>query len=336
MKMDTSRENPILAIVLPCYNEEAVLYDSNAKVVDYLRGIIAAGIVSPASYILYVDDGSTDRTWEILTGLNAEYPETARLKLSRNRGQQNAMLAGLEASVDIADITVTVDVDLQDDLAAITAMVGKYKEGAEVVYGVRDKRDTDTWMKRSTALAFYKVMERLGVNTVYNHSEFRMMSRRAVKALEHYREKNLFLRGIVPLIGYKQDKVYYDRKERLYGETNYSMSKMINLAVDGITSFSVKPVRMIFLIGVVFMLVALAILVFVLVNYFSHNSASGWASTMVSIWFCSGVLLMSMSIVGEYIGKIYVEVKDRPRYFTEEFHRPLSHQEAQKIGTGQD
>lgn len=312
-------EIPTLYIVVPCYNEQEVLPLSNEKLVELLSGMIKDGEVSPESRLLYVNDGSRDGTWPMIEGLCESERLVCGVKLAGNSGHQNALMAGLSTAVEHADCLVTIDADLQDDIAAIPTMVQEYRDnGCDIVYGVRKARKTDTWFKRMTAQGFYKLMHGLGVHTVYNHADFRLMSQRATRQLLSYRERNLFLRGIVPLIGYKTAKVYYDRAERLAGESKYPLKKMLNFAVDGITSFSVKPVRMVLSLGVIFVLVALAMLIYVLVAKFSGNAVSGWSSLMVSIWLVGGCVLVGLGIVGEYVGKIYIEVKDRPRYNIEQ------------------
>ena len=306
---------PLLAVVVPCYNEEPVLRDTTTQLLSVLDGLIQSGRISPDSTILYVDDGSGDRTWQIIE----EYVKTREhvngVKLAGNVGHQNALMAGLSVAKDFADLMISIDADLQDDIRVIPEMIDKYaNDGCDIVYGVRRRRTTDTWFKRATALAFYKLMRVLGVRSVYNHADYRLMSRRAVVQLCNFRERNLFLRGIVPLIGYETSSVYYDRSERKAGESKYPFGKMLNFAIDGITSFSVKPVRMIFAMGILFILTAFCILFYVIHSMLLHNAVPGWASIILSIWFVGGSILIGLGIVGEYIGKIYVEVKDRPRY----------------------
>lgn len=304
----------ILYIVVPCYNEQEVLPITTPKLIEQLNALVEAQLIDKESRILYVNDGSIDDTWQLIEQYTQQHPQVCGVKLAGNVGHQNALLAGLEAASERADITISIDADLQDDVAVMRDMVQKYHEGCDIVYGVRRERKTDTWFKRNSALAFYKLMRRLGVKTVYNHADYRLMSRRAVKQLLNYRERNLFLRGIVPLVGYRTDSVFYDRSERLAGESKYPLSKMINFAVNGITSFSIKPVRMVLTLGIIFTLIALGILVYVLIAYFSGRTVSGWASLILSLWFIGGCVLIGLGIVGEYIGKIYIEVKDRPRY----------------------
>ena len=307
----------VLYIVVPCYNEQEVLPTTTPKLIEQLNALVEAQLIDKESRILYVNDGSIDDTWQLIEQYTQQHPQVCGVKLAGNVGHQNALLAGLEAASERADITISIDADLQDDVAVMTDMVQKYHEGCDIVYGVRRERKTDTWFKRNSALAFYKLMKRLGVKSVYNHADYRLMSRRAVKQLLNYRERNLFLRGIVPLVGYRTDSVFYDRGERLAGESKYPLSKMLNFAVNGITSFSIKPVRMVLTLGIIFTLIAFGILIYVLIAYFSGRTVSGWSSLILSLWFIGGCVLIGLGIVGEYIGKIYIEVKDRPRYNVE-------------------
>ncbi len=303
-----------LAIVVPCFKEEAVLPETNKRLTEVIDKMIDERLVSDNSYILYVNDGSTDHTWELIKRFHEENKCICGVNLAGNVGHQNALMAGLSTAVENADIIVTIDADLQDDVNAIKEMVIKYNEGYDIVYGVRDSRASDTWFKRTTALYFYKLMKIMGVRSVYNHADYRLMSTRAVKYLLSFRERNLFLRGMVTLVGYRTSCVYYDRAKRFAGESKYPLSKMLNFALDGITSFSIKPVRMILYLGVLFLLIALGILCWVISVYIRGLVVPGWSSLILSIWFCSGCLLIGLGIVGEYVGKIYVEVKDRPRY----------------------
>lgn len=303
-----------LAIIVPCCNEEPVIRETTRQLTAMLDKLSGRGLVAPESYILYVDDGSSDNTWDIITQLRQADRRVCGISLAANVGHQNALLAGLATAKDSADITVTIDADLQDDVQAIERMVEKRNEGYDIVYGVRSSRESDTWLKRHTATSFYKLMRRFGVKSVYNHADYRLMTKRAVRQLCLYRERNLFLRGMVPLIGYRTACVEYARKPRLAGESKYPLGKMLDFAIDGITSFSVKPVRMIFYLGVAFIIIALAILAYVLYAYICGTTAPGWSSLMLSVWFCSGCVLMGIGVIGEYLGKIYLEVKDRPRY----------------------
>jgi len=303
-----------LSIIVPCYYEEAVLPETTKRLLKLLEELINDNVISPDSYILYVNDGSQDRTWALIEEYHSLYKHIKGVNLAGNVGHQNALIAGLSVALDSCDIAITIDADLQDDVNAIRDMVKKYDEGSDIVYGVRASRKTDTWFKRATAQGFYRIMKFLGVKSVYNHADYRLMSKRAVQYLLSFRERNIFLRGLVPLIGYKTDCVYYDRAERFAGESKYPLRKMLTFAFDGITSFSVVPVHMVLIMGLLFLLVAFSILIWVGYLIITGGTIRGWASLMLSIWFCSGCLLVGMGIVGEYIGKIYIEVKDRPRY----------------------
>ena len=306
---------PCLAIVVPCYNEQEVLPATLARLRALLQRMKEEGLVTSGSKIAFVDDGSRDSTWAMIAGAVEEWPgEVAGVRLAHNAGHQNALLAGLEAVERSCDATVSIDADLQDDPEAIVEMVRQYRAGCDIVYGVRRSRRSDTWFKRNTALLFYHGMERLGVETVFNHADFRLMSRRAVAELLKYRESGIFLRGVVPHIGFRQGRVEYDHTAREAGESKYPLRKMMNFAVDGITSFSVKPVRMVFWLGMLFMLMAIVVLIYTLARYFSNDTIVGWTSLMISIWFCTGIVLIALGIIGEYIGKIFIEVKKRPRY----------------------
>ncbi len=312
-------ENSILAIVVPCFNEEESLPKSNERLLGLLDSMILERQVSNESYILYVDDGSRDRTWQLIAGYCQTDAHVRGLKLAGNVGHQNALMAGLETAREDSDMTISIDADLQDDIHSIPEMVKKYDDGCDIVYGVRRKRTTDTFFKRTTAQMFYKFMSGMGVKSVYNHADFRLMSRRAVNALCQYEERNLFLRGLVPLLGYKTDSVYYDRLERESGESKYPLSKMLSFAIDGVTSFSVKPLRLIFDLGLIFLLISLIILVYVIVALCRGNGVQGWASLMLSIWFVGGCVLICLSIIAAYIGRIYTEGKHRPRYNIEKY-----------------
>lgn len=308
---------PILYIVVPCYNEEEVLRETNSRLTALLRRLVDEGKVSADSRVMYVNDGSRDRTWQLIRQFHDEGPVRG-VNLAGNVGHQHALLAGMTVAKDLCDVLVSIDADLQDDIEAIPAMLARFADGCDIVYGVRKERKTDTFFKRNTALAFYKLMRALGVKSVYNHADYRLMSKRAVEQLCRYKERNLFLRGIVPLVGYRTDTVYYDRSARLAGESKYPFSKMLNFAIDGITSFSVKPLRLIVAIGIAMVIMSLAIFVYVLTAYAQDNVVPGWSSLMISIWFVGGCTLISLGVVGEYIGKIYIEVKERPQYNIEE------------------
>lgn len=313
-----------LAIVVPCYKEELVLHETTSRLTQVLDDLVKDDLIATNSYILYVNDGSTDNTWNIISELHEANKYVNGVNLAGNVGHQNALVAGLSSAVENCDMAISIDADLQDDVNAIREMVVKYYEGCDIVYGVRQSRQTDTWFKRTTALGFYSLMKSMGVKSVYNHADYRLMSQRALRQLLRYRERNLFLRGMVPTIGYKNDCVYYDRAERFAGESKYPLKKMISFAFDGITSFSVKPVHMVLYFGIVFLIVAFSIFCFVMYSLFRGNAVPGWTSLMLSVWFCSGCILLGLGIVGEYVGKIYVEVKDRPRFNIE---RVLMHEE---------
>ena len=311
-------EKNTLYIVIPCYKEEAVLPETSKRLREKINALRAAGKISGHSRVMFVNDGSSDQTWPIISRLHEQEPEMfSGVNLSRNRGHQNALLAGLLTAVNYADMIISMDADLQDDINAVDAMVDAYHEGYEVVYGVRSKREKDTFFKRFTAEGFYKVMKALGVDIVFNHADYRLMSRRAVEGLSQFSEVNLFLRGIVPQIGYKWTTVSYERAERFAGESKYPLKKMIAFAADGITSFSVKPIRLVFSAGVVVFLISLVMLLYALVSKIAGHTSAGWTSLMGSIWLLGGIQLLSLGIVGEYIGKIYNETKRRPRFIIE-------------------
>ena len=308
-----------LFLVIPCYNEEEVLPETSSRLLDKYNKLIGEEKISPDSRICFVNDGSKDRTWEIITDLNSQNPIFRGINLARNRGHQNALLAGLMTVKDECDAAISLDADLQDDINAIDEMVDKYLEGYDVVYGVRSSRKTDTAFKRSTALAFYKLMKLMGVDMVYNHADYRLMSRRALDGLEEFEEVNLFLRGIVPLIGYKSTQVEYERGERFAGESKYPLKKMLSFAFEGITSLSVKPIRMICTLGLLMFGVSIGILIYSIIRYFTGDTIRGWASIAVSIWAIGGLQLLAIGIIGEYIGKIYLETKHRPRFIIEKY-----------------
>ena len=315
---------PLLAIVVPCYCEEAVVEETARRLTAVVDRLVASGDADARSHILFVNDGSTDRTWALIEQLHRQNRRVDGLNLAANVGHQAALLAGLDAAAGRSDAVVSIDADLQDDPDVIPQMVAAYHAGADVVFGVRRSRATDSRFKRVTALAFYRLMNALGTPTVYNHADFRLLSRRAARQLCRYRERNLFLRGIVPLIGYPSAKVYYDRAERFAGESKYPLRRMVNFAIDGVTSFSVRPVRFVFALGCVFVLIALVAAGFVLWSWMKGTLVQGWASLFLSVWFVGGCVLMALGVIGEYIGKIYIEVKDRPRYNVE---RTLFHDE---------
>ncbi len=310
--------NPTVYFVIPCYNEQEVLEETVKRLTAKLGAMGGQGLAGPKSRVLLVDDGSKDRTWEIIARLHKENRLVEGVKLAHNRGHQHALLCGLMTAMPLCDCAISLDADLQDDVDALDQFVAKYLEGCDVVYGVRNKRDTDTWFKRTTAEGFYKVMKLLGVDVVFNHADYRLMSRRALEGLSEYKEVNLFLRGIVPLIGYRSDYVYYDRHERFAGESKYPLKKMISLALDGITSFSVKPLKLISNFGILISILSVFGLLYALVSYFAGWAVSGWTAIVCSIWLLGGLQMLCLGVVGGYIGKIYSEVKARPRYRVEE------------------
>ena len=308
-----------LAIVVPCYNEEEVLRDTEKKLSKLLQDLITKKKISKESFIMFVNDGSTDKTWQIIESLHRKSKHVEGLKLAHNVGHQFALLSGLNKAIELCDISISIDADLQDDINVIEEMIDKYYNGADIVYGVRNNRDTDSFFKRFTAQSFYKVMRLMGVNSVYNHADYRLMSKRAMEALSKYEERNLFLRGIVPLIGYKTDCVYYKRLKRQAGVSKYPLKKMIHFAIDGITSFSIKPITMITTLGFIIIVLSIAFIIYSFVMYFLGKTVSGWSSLLCSIWFLGGVQLLSIGIIGEYVGKTYIEVKRRPRYNIETY-----------------
>ena len=305
------------AIVVPCYNEEAVLAETTSRLLEVMQRV-AEKHADLQGRIVYVDDGSRDGTWPLIGSLSKQHPQVMGLKLAHNAGHQHALWAGLEWAAAHVDAAISIDADLQDDVNVIPEMVDLFLGGKDIVYGVRRDRPTDTWFKRTTALAFYKLMSKLGGDIVYNHADYRLMSRRTLAALMTYGERNLFLRGMVRTLGFPQAMVYYDRGERFAGESKYPLRKMLAFAIDGITSFSVRPLRLISIVGLSFMLVALAVIVYGLVAWLCGRTIQGWTSLLVSLWFIGGALLVALGVIGEYVGKIYAEVKRRPRYFIEE------------------
>lgn len=313
-----------LIIVVPCYNEEEILPYSIEKLTGVIKNLIEKSKIASNSGILFVNDGSRDGTWEIIQNEYAKNPYVYGLGLAGNVGHQNALFAGLQTAAEICDFSISIDADLQDDIEVIEQMVDEYLAGADIVYGVRNERKTDTFFKRFTAQSFYRIMEMMGVKTVYNHADFRLMSARAMKQLGQYKERNLFLRGMVPLIGYKTATVTYARKERLAGESKYPLKKMLSFAWDGITSFSIKPISMIMAFGGVIVVCSVIAFIYTLVSYFMGHVSPGWSSLMISIWFLGGVQLLFIGVVGQYVGKTYIESKERPRYNVEKF---LNHEE---------
>lgn len=308
-----------LYLVIPCYNEEEVLPETARRLKEKVHALREAGKIHPDSRIVFVNDGSRDRTWEIIQELHKEDVIFSGINLSRNRGHQNALLAGLMTVKDHADMVISMDADLQDDINAIDAMVDKYLEGIDIVYGVRSSRAKDTFFKKATAEGFYKLMNAMGANTVFNHADYRLMSRRALDGLAEYGEVNLFLRGIVPMIGYSWDVVYYERGERFAGESKYPLGKMLSFAIEGITSLSTKPIRLITGLGFFIFIVSIGMLIYSIVRHFMGATIVGWTTLMVSVWAIGGLILLSLGVVGEYIGKIYLETKARPRFIIEQF-----------------
>lgn len=303
-----------LAIVVPCYNEEEILLTTIKQLDQLIKSLIEKGKIAKESYVIYVNDGSKDKTWSIIEENHQVYPNLQGLNLAANVGHQNALLAGLHHVKDKCDLSISIDADLQDDINVIEEMIDKYYQGSNIVYGVRDDRSSDTFFKRVSAQSFYKLMHFLGVKSVYNHADFRLMDRQALQFLNEYPERNLFLRGMVTMVGLNSDCVYYSRKEREAGESKYPLKKMISFAFDGITSFSIKPITMILLLGIIIMFFSIIAILYTLISYINGHSVAGWASLMISIWFLSGVQLFGIGLIGQYIGKVYLETKKRPRY----------------------
>lgn len=311
------KNSDILYLVIPCYNEEAVLHETARQLMKKMKAMIERNMISEESKIMFVNDGSKDKTWDIIQELHRLNPIYSGVKLSRNKGHQNALLAGLMTAREKADMVISLDADLQDDVNVIDKMVEKYYEGSDVVYGVRSARDTDTFFKKFTAEGFYKIMQAMGVEIVFNHADYRLMSKRTLDGLSEFHEVNLFLRGIVPLIGYKSDIVTYERHERFAGESKYPLKKMLAFATDGITSFSIKPIRMITTCGFLIFSISILMLLYFIVIHMLGKTVQGWTSTVVSIWAIGGLQLLAIGVIGEYIGKIYLETKARPKYIIE-------------------
>ncbi|MGN0620760.1 MAG: glycosyltransferase family 2 protein [Porcipelethomonas sp.] len=311
--------NNILYLVIPCYNEEEVLPETSRQLSEKMYSLIEKGAVSDKSRIVFVNDGSKDRTWEIITELHEKNSIFQGICLSRNKGHQNALLAGLMTVKEHCDMTISLDADLQDDINAIDEMVQKYHEGCDIVYGVRSSRKTDSFFKRFTAEGFYKLMKIAGGEVVFNHADYRLMSKRALDNLENFKEVNMFLRGIVPMIGFKSDSVYYSRKERFAGESKYPLKKMLAFAWEGITSLSIKPIRMITSLGVIIFLISIIMLIYSLIRYITGATITGWTSLILSIWALGGIQLFAIGMVGEYIGKVYLETKQRPKFIVERY-----------------
>ena len=307
----------VLYLAVPCYNEEEVLDDTTEKLLKKYHQLIAEKKISPKSRIVYIDDGSKDKTWEIITRLHKQHELVTGLKMSRNRGHQNTLYGGLVTLKDYADAVISIDADLQDDINAIDEMLEKYENGCDIVYGVRKKRETDTFFKRFTAESFYKILASMGAEVVFNHADFRLMSKRALDSFAEFKEVNLFLRGIVPMVGFKSGIVEYERLERQAGESKYPLSKMLALAWQGITSLSVKPIRMIMWLGIVIFLIAFGFGIYSFIAYFFGKTEPGWASLFLSVWALGGLQLFAIGVIGEYLGKVYLETKQRPRFIVE-------------------
>ena len=312
---------PVVYLVIPCYNEEEVLPETVKRLTKKMNEMIDSKLADKKSRILFVDDGSRDKTWELISAYCDENVLVSGIKLAHNRGHQNALLAGLMTAMESCECAISLDADLQDDIEVLDEFVQKYTEGCDIVYGVRKNRETDTFFKRTSAQGFYKFMELLGVDVVYNHADYRLMSRRALEALSEYKEINLFLRGIIPLIGYRSDYVYYERHERFAGESKYPLKKMISFALDGITSFSVKPLKIISNLGLLVSALSVIGLIYALVSYFSGSAVAGWTAIICSIWLIAGMQFLCLGVVGGYVGKIYSEVKARPRYKIEKYKK---------------
>ena len=303
-----------LYIVIPCYNEEEVLEETTKRLEEKYDKLIKDKIISKESKVMYVNDGSKDKTWELIEKISKEHKYFTGISLSRNRGHQNALVAGLLTAKQYADVVISMDADLQDDINAIDEMLEKYNNRCDIVYGVRNSRKKDTWFKKTTAQSFYKFMKLMGVDIIYNHADYRLTSKRVLANFENFKEVNLFLRGIFPLIGYKSDKVYYERNERFAGTSKYPLKKMLNFAWDGITSFSVKPIRLLLNIGIIIFVISILVTIYCLISKLTKNAVPGWTFLACSIWTVGGIQMISLGVIGEYIGKIYSETKGRPRY----------------------
>ena len=314
-----NQEIPKLIIVSPCYNEEAILRYSADTLTSFLKRVIALGKIAPSSRILYVNDGSRDRTWSLIEELHKDNSFVEGLSLAKNVGSELAVMAGMMAARERADVVVTIDADLQDDVEAIEEMINHYLDGCDIVYGVKTSREADPWLKRITAEGFYRLQQNMGINVIFNHTNFRLMSKRALEALSEYSERNLYLRGIIPQLGFCSAEVEDVIRERTAGESKYNYTKLLLLAVDGITSFSTKPISFIVGMGLFSLLISIVMAIYVLVSYVEHLSVPGWASLMLSLWFIGSMLLLSIGVVGQYIGKIYIEVKARPRYHIDQY-----------------
>lgn len=305
---------PVIAVVVPCYNEEEALPLSLGRLLEVLDMMAQRGLTSAESYVLCVNDGSRDNTWQVISDAHKANPRVKGISLAHNRGHQYALLAGLMTAMPVCDAAISIDADLQDDPEAMIEMVEKFRDGAEIVYGVRSSRATDTWFKRNTAHAFYTFQKRMGLDTVYDHADYRLMSARALELLSEYGEGNLFLRGIIPQIGLTTAVVTYERAVRVAGESKYPLSKMLSFSIDGITSFSSRPLRIIFFVGVALLILDVVMGLYVFSAYFGHEAIPGWTSLMLSTWFLGSLILIALGVVGEYVGKIFMEVKHRPRF----------------------
>jgi glycosyltransferase involved in cell wall biosynthesis len=309
----------VLYLVVPCYNEEEVLPETSKRLSQKLDSLISGKLIAPESRIMFVDDGSKDKTWQLIEEYHKSNATITGLKLSRNRGHQNALLAALMTAKTYADMVVSLDADLQDDIDVIDEFIQKYTEGSDIVYGVRSSRETDSFFKSSSAKLFYKLMNHMGAEIVYNHADYRLMSRRALEALEQFGETNLFLRGIVPLIGFQSAIVYYERHERFAGESKYPLKKMLGFAAEGIFSFSIKPIKMITSLGIVVFTASILMLLYSLISYLRGATVQGWTSILFSVWALGGLQLLAIGVIGEYIGKIYLETKSRPKFIIDQF-----------------
>lgn len=308
----------VLYVVVPCYNEQEVLFQTSKQLINKLSSLISNNIIHASSKLAFIDDGSSDDTWTIISELHKQNPMISAVKLSRNRGHQNAVLAGLLTFNSKADMIITLDADLQDDINVMDQFIKKYYNGCDIVYGVRSSRKSDSFFKKFTAQCFYKLLTHMGVDIIYNHADYRLMSKRAINELSNFKEVNLFLRGIVPLIGFKSATVDYCRNSRIAGKSKYSIKKMFNLAFDGITSFSIKPIRLVSTIGIIIFLISIIMFIYFLIIHFQGNTISGWTSIIISVWAIGGLQLLATGIIGEYIGKIYIETKNRPKFIIDE------------------
>lgn len=310
---------PRIFIVVPCYNEESVISETSSRLKEKLNNLISAAEISDSSRVVFIDDGSKDKTWEMISRLHENDKLFQGIRLSKNRGHQNALLAGLMTVREIADAVISMDADLQDDINAVDRMIEKFKSGCDVVYGVRSSRKTDSAFKRTTAQSYYRMMDMLGAKTVYNHADYRLMSRKALEALSYFGEVNLFLRGMVPMLGFKTDIVYYERGVRFAGESKYPLKKMLSFAMEGITSLSTKPIKLITSLGFLIFFVSFLVFVYSIVRFFTGQTVAGWTTTVLSVWAIGGLIMISLGVIGEYIGKIYLETKHRPRYIIDSY-----------------